>query len=101
MTYCQTASRVDKRNEARRKGNGHAGGYHLSLSGRQMRIVTGEEVPACITRVAATRQREIRIEPLNKNAGRHRFAPGASEPEINTPVMARERTARPPRGLGQ
>ena len=63
-----------------------------------MGIVPGEEIPACITRVAATRKRKIRIEALNKNAGRHPLAPGGSEPEANTPVMARDCTARPPRG---
>ena len=101
MTRRQTASRVHETNEARRQGDGHAGGNHLSLSGRQVDIVTGEKIPACITRVAATRKRKIRIKAVNKNAGRHRLAPGGSEPEANAPVMARDCTARPLRGLGR
>ena len=88
-------------NEARRQGDGHAGGNHLSLSGRQVGIAPGEEIPACITRVAATRKRKIRIEALNKNASRHPLAPGGSEPDANTTVMARDCTARPLKGLGR
>lgn len=62
---------MHKTNEAWRQGDGHAGGNHLPLSGRQVDIVTGEKIPACITGVAAARRRKIRIEALNKNAGRH------------------------------
>jgi hypothetical protein len=64
--------------------NGHAGGHHGPLAGAEFHIGGGEQIGARVTGMSTDRQRDTRIQPLDKDMHRVRFGiryrPGGRSP---------------------